>query len=393
MPSSSEVISAGVNGSPSSVTSTRKSSSVSRPMPPVGFVPTVAVTVGRGGRPVFQVAGTRTTTPACSIAWRSRRKARASRGVQRSGWKISPWSTIAFSHAQCSAARWTGRSSDSRRVLLAAPAYSRRAWPSGRCCGVPCAERPCVKVARKAKGASGSFRFSARWKCTRPTVFQTGLKARSVSCTEVLACASRAVKAVWSATQRPRRTSGVRYSAPVIGGAATTMASRSMSGGGAMAGETDPRASWPGSGLAARSGCAHSAVTNRAAKSRQKPNAGGSGVDTSPAPSCSKPSPWPRANASTRRAAIVASRPGGSGVSASTRWPRGVRTGSRRTGGGSAAGLMSAASYSIPPPDFFRRGRCDRQPCAGGQGSLLGFPDAGECHSQPDGSNPASVIV
>ena len=68
----------------------------------------------------------------------------ASRGVQRSGWKISPASTIAFSHAQRSAARCTGSSSESRRVLLAAPAYSRRAWPSGRCCGVAWAERPCV---------------------------------------------------------------------------------------------------------------------------------------------------------------------------------------------------------------------------------------------------------
>ena len=97
---------------------------------------------GPGGRPAFHPAGTRTTMPACSSEWTSRSRARASGGVHRSGWKISPASTIAFSHAQLSVARWTGSSSESSRALLAAPAYSRSAWPSGRCCGVACADRP-----------------------------------------------------------------------------------------------------------------------------------------------------------------------------------------------------------------------------------------------------------
>ena len=39
-------------------------------------------------------------------------------GVQRSGWKISPASTMAFSHGQISAARCTGRSSDKQTILV-----------------------------------------------------------------------------------------------------------------------------------------------------------------------------------------------------------------------------------------------------------------------------------
>ena len=41
------------------------------------------------------------------------------------------------------AARWTGRSNASSRDLLAAPAYSLSARPSGRCCAVACADN-CV---------------------------------------------------------------------------------------------------------------------------------------------------------------------------------------------------------------------------------------------------------
>ena len=74
----------------------------------------------------------------------------------------------------CSAARWTGISSDSRRSRFFAPAYSCSALPSGRCCALATAERRVVYVARNANGASSSFRFSARLKCTRPTRFQAG---------------------------------------------------------------------------------------------------------------------------------------------------------------------------------------------------------------------------
>ena len=136
----SSFISAAVSGSPSRVTSMRKSSSASLPSPDGALPPTVAVTCGRDGRLALQVAGMRTTTPARSSSGTSPRKRRASCGVQRSGWKISPASTISLSQAQRSAARCTGSSSERSRSLLAAPAYSRSAWPSGRCWALPCAD-------------------------------------------------------------------------------------------------------------------------------------------------------------------------------------------------------------------------------------------------------------
>jgi hypothetical protein len=47
-------------------------------------------------------------------------------------------STVVFNHEHSAAARWTGRSSESNRGLLAAPAYSLNARPSGRCCALAC---------------------------------------------------------------------------------------------------------------------------------------------------------------------------------------------------------------------------------------------------------------
>ena len=133
-------ISAAVSVSPSSVTSILKSSSASCPNPDGGLLPTVPVTRGRGGRFPRHTAGIRTTTPAASSSGTSLRSCSASSGDHRKGWKISPASTIAFSHGHASAARCTGRSSERRRSLLDAPAYSRNACPSGRCCALACAE-------------------------------------------------------------------------------------------------------------------------------------------------------------------------------------------------------------------------------------------------------------
>ena len=137
-------ISAAVNGSPSSVTSMRKSSSASCPMPAGALPPSLAVTCGRGGRLARHNAGIRTTTPALSSCAASLKSCMASWGVHRSGWKISPASTMVFSHGQISDARCTGTSRDSRRSLLAAPAYSRRACPSGRCWALACADNRVV---------------------------------------------------------------------------------------------------------------------------------------------------------------------------------------------------------------------------------------------------------
>ncbi len=137
-------ISAAVSVSPSSVTSIRKSSSASLPMPAGALLPTLPVTRGRGGRLPRHAAGMRTTTPAVSRWGTSRRSWSASRGVQRSGWKISPASTISLSQGHVSEARCTGTSRESRRCLLAAPAYSWSACPSGKCCALACAERRVV---------------------------------------------------------------------------------------------------------------------------------------------------------------------------------------------------------------------------------------------------------
>ena len=54
-----------------------------------------------------QLAGIRTTTPAFPSAGTSFRNCRACCGLQRSGWKMSPASTMAFNQGQFSAARWT----------------------------------------------------------------------------------------------------------------------------------------------------------------------------------------------------------------------------------------------------------------------------------------------
>ena len=119
---SKRLISAFVSASPSSVTSMQKSSSASSPSCAGALAPTVAFTCARAGRFIRQFAGIRTTTPAASSAGTSLRNCSASCGPQRNGWKTSRASTMALSHWQRSAARWTGISSDSRRARFVAPA-------------------------------------------------------------------------------------------------------------------------------------------------------------------------------------------------------------------------------------------------------------------------------
>ena len=73
---------------------------------------------GAAGRLARHVAGMRTTTPALSRSAALRKQACGLRGVQRSGWKISPASTIGRSQAHVSAARCTGSSSDSSLLAV-----------------------------------------------------------------------------------------------------------------------------------------------------------------------------------------------------------------------------------------------------------------------------------
>ena len=84
----------------------------------------------------------RTTRPACSSASTSLSSRIASLAVQRSGWKISPESTISLSHSQFSLARLTGSSSLRSSPLAPAPAYSRSAAPSGAWRNAPWAASP-----------------------------------------------------------------------------------------------------------------------------------------------------------------------------------------------------------------------------------------------------------
>ena len=144
VPASSAAMSSSVSGSPSSVTSTWKSSSPSRPVADGVAAPIVAVTLGRAGRLARQVAGMRTMTPALSSSGALARNRDASPTPQRRGWNISPASTIAFSQPQVSAARCTGTSSDNNLSRFAAPEYSLNACPSGTCWAVAFADSPVV---------------------------------------------------------------------------------------------------------------------------------------------------------------------------------------------------------------------------------------------------------
>ncbi len=123
--------SASLSGSPSRARRKSKSTSASSPSAEGGLSPTVTSTPTRGR--FFHQSGMRTTTPAVSSRGVSRKKRSASAGVQERVRKTSPLSTNSLVNSLCAAARWTGRSSLSSAAL--SPWKSRRAWPSGRCCG------------------------------------------------------------------------------------------------------------------------------------------------------------------------------------------------------------------------------------------------------------------
>ena len=124
--------SASLSGSPSRARRTSKSTSASSPSAEGGLSPTVTSTPTRGR--FFHQSGMRTTTPAVSeprhLAQEAQRLGRRpGRGCDRR----RPLSTNSLASSLCAAARWTGRSSLSSAAL--SPWKSRRAWPSGRCCG------------------------------------------------------------------------------------------------------------------------------------------------------------------------------------------------------------------------------------------------------------------
>jgi len=84
----------------------------------------------------------------------------------------------------------------------------------------------------KANGASGSRRFSARLKCTRPTRFQAGFNPLRKLCRSAPVTVKEADTAFLISPHSARSASGVRYSAPAIMGAVSTSAASSPSVGG-----------------------------------------------------------------------------------------------------------------------------------------------------------------
>ena len=84
---------------------------------------------------------------------------------------------------------------------------------------------------QKGNGASGSLRFSARLKCTRPTRFHAGFRLLRKSCMPHFDSASSIPNAVSSSCHSAPSTSAVRYSAPVMGGTACASRPNSAAGG------------------------------------------------------------------------------------------------------------------------------------------------------------------
>src|SRR6185437_13958489 len=150
----------------------------------------------------------------------------------------------------------------------------------------------------KANGDSGSRRFSARLKCTRPTRFQAGFSRFRKLCKSVFAEDRDAAIALPISVHSARKTSAVRYSAPGIIGPVNTSEASSPSVGAGTSGTTEDDDPPPIVAEERR----HSEVTYRDANSRHQVNTGGRTFPISAAPSRTSPAPVPREKASTRRA-------------------------------------------------------------------------------------------
>ncbi len=178
----------------------------------------------------------------------------------------------------------------------------------------------------KAKGKSGSRRFSARLKWTLPTRVQAGLHWARKLCISVPAAEKAWAKAASNACHRMRRLFGLRYSAPAIKGVVKASEASSAGVGGSI-----PAIAASPIGSSKSRGRRRSAVTKRAAKSRHQTKTGGRAAPASRAPRRQSPSPLPRAKASRRRRAILASRSGASPLSSKTSLPCGVSRNVART--------------------------------------------------------------
>jgi hypothetical protein len=169
----------------------------------------------------------------------------------------------------------------------------------------------------KAKGHSGSLRFSARFKCTRPTSRQRLSRLLRKSCSERPLSAFSTESAFCIDRHSASRTAGRRYSPPRMGGASSIKASSSSGDGSGMFASDPAAGSWR----------AQSVATKRIAKPRQNASAGERRLPTSRRPSCNNPWPSPRAKRSASRLATAASRGKSSSAVSGRNAPCGVRTG------------------------------------------------------------------
>ena len=218
-----------------------KSSRPSRPMPDGGRAPTVAVTSGRAGRLARHEAGMRTTTPALSRSGTLDRIARPRPGTSAADEKSPRHRPLSLSQPQRSAARCTGTSSESSASRFAAPAYSRKAWPSGTCWALACGRQPRGVGRHEGEGLLRIVPVFRQIEMHPPDQIPGGVQVLEKGLKIGSRPASDAANAAPSSSHSASRISASRYSAPGIIGAVSTRVAISASLGGGTLGRTRRR--------------------------------------------------------------------------------------------------------------------------------------------------------
>ena len=278
----------------------RKSSNPSSPTAEGARAPTVP-------SPAGAAAGWRATLPACArprrrfpVRRRWPAKRDASRGVQRSGWKISPASTIGRSQAHVSAARCTGSSSDSSLLAVGGPGVFAQRLAQRQMLRLGLRRQPRRVGRHEGERRSASRRFSARLKCTRPTRFQAGFSRLRKLCRSVPAAASEVAQApapIPPTARAARPASDIRRPASSAPSAPARRSSASV-GAGTSGSSGSHR-------LRRRTHAGTAPPRSAPRNARHQTNTGGRGLPDLAGTSRSSPWPLPRANASLRPAATA----------------------------------------------------------------------------------------
>ena len=114
-----------------------------------------------------QVAGMRTTTPACSSAATSLRNCSACCASSAADGNLAGVHHALEPGAVRGGALHRHQQREQALAVAGARVFLQR-LAGGRCCALACADSRVVYVARNMNSASSSRRFSARLKCTRP---------------------------------------------------------------------------------------------------------------------------------------------------------------------------------------------------------------------------------